>query len=152
MKFDKRLLVILLTTIPILLVASALYPQDKLETATIRVGTKDVVVEIAIDPKSREKGLMHREELAEDSGMLFVYPTKRKARLWMKNTLIPLSAAFIEEDGTIAQIVKMEKVDSAKVYRSKTKIKYALEMALGWFEKNGVTVGDKCEIEIESEN
>ena len=64
----------------------------------------------------------------------------------MRNTIIPLSAAFIKEDGTIVNIVKMEKTGSQKVYRSTERVKYALEVPFGYFEKHGIKAGDHCEI------
>lgn len=122
------------------------YPQDKLKTAVIKFGNIDMTVEIAASPRAREKGLMHRKTLPEGSGMLFVYPKGVNVALWMKNTYIPLSAAFIREDGRIAQIVRMERINSTKIYKSKEKVKYALEVPLRWFEKNGIKSGDYCTI------
>lgn len=127
-----------------IILSSASYSQDELETATIKIGDVNLIVEIAATPKAWERGLMHREDLPEGRGMLFVYPKQKRYKLWMKNTLIPLSAAFIKEDGRIAQIVRMEKVKTTKIYRSKEKVKYALEVPLGYFERHGIMVGDSC--------
>jgi uncharacterized membrane protein (UPF0127 family) len=112
----------------------------------IRCGGVPISVEVAADGKSRDRGLMYREELTEGTGMLFVYNSERICKLWMRNTYIPLSAAFIDKEGKIAQIIDMEKTGSTKIYRSDDKVKYALEVPLGWFYKNGINVGDHCEI------
>jgi uncharacterized membrane protein (UPF0127 family) len=115
-------------------------------TAVITCGDTEITVEIADDPKSRNKGLMHREGLPEGTGMLLVYPKEIMCELWMRNVRFPLSAAFIKEGGRISQIIGMEKPGSAKIYRSKEKIKYALEAPIGWFERNGISEGDHCAI------
>jgi len=139
----KAIIITLLTT----LAWSPLgYPQLEFQKTVIVVGDLEVPVEVAITGRAREKGLMDRDEVPEGTGMLFVYPERIKCRLWMKDTLVPLSAAFINEDGRITEIVKMKKIRSTKVYRSKEKVKYALEVPLGWFEKNGIEAGDYCDI------
>lgn len=120
------------------------YSQDELEYATIKIGDKHLAVEIAADHKARERGLMFREEISEGTGMLFVYPRPTIIKLWMKNTYIPLSTAFIDEDGKITQILQMENVDSTKIYKSKENAKYALEVPLSWFKKNDIKIGDHC--------
>jgi uncharacterized membrane protein (UPF0127 family) len=125
---------------------SVAHSQDRLETITIKCAEVDLAVEIAADTRSRDRGLMHRESLPDNTGMLLVYNKKRYGRLWMKNTLFPLSAAFIDEDGKILQIIQMKKTNSTKIYRSKEKIKYVIEAPLGWFSENGVRVGDYCSI------
>ncbi|MEE8359701.1 MAG: DUF192 domain-containing protein [Candidatus Omnitrophota bacterium] len=122
------------------------YAQDGPDFVNIRCGDVELSVEVAADAKSRDRGLMRRESIPKGSGMLFVYPSERICRLWMKNTFIPLSAAFIDKDGKILQILDMKKINSTKIYRSKKKAQYALEVSLGWFAENGVVVGDYCEI------
>lgn len=122
------------------------YAQDGPALVNIRCGSTKLSVEIAADVKSRDRGLMRRESIPKGRGMLFVYPSERIRRLWMKNTFMPLSAAFIDKDGKITQIFDMKKTNSTKIYRSKKKVKYALEVPLGWFAANGVVVGDYCEM------
>ncbi|NQT07335.1 MAG: DUF192 domain-containing protein [Candidatus Omnitrophica bacterium] len=139
----KRFSVILLTLV---ISAGYSYCQDHLDSLDIKVGGVELVVEIAADRMAREQGLMHREVLPEGMGMLFVFPDRREVRLWMKDTLIPLSAAFIDTDGRIMQIEHMEKTRSTKVYRSNEMVKFSLEVPLGWFERNGIEAGDYCEI------
>ena len=120
--------------------------EVEFKTAVITCGDIELEVEIADKRPDRDKGLMYRETLKDNSGMLFVYPKQVLCKLWMKNTYIPLSAAFIDNDGMITQIVYMKKTNSAKIYSSNKKVRYALEVPLGWFKKNGIKVGDYCVI------
>ncbi|HBQ21393.1 MAG TPA: DUF192 domain-containing protein [Deltaproteobacteria bacterium] len=102
-------------------------------------------VELAHNDYLRKEGLMGRTELDWNKGMLFIFPEENIQSFWMKNTLIPLSVAFIKNDGEIIQITHMQpdhfdgKLDT---YSSQEKVRYALETNMGWFEKNGIQVGD----------
>lgn len=117
--------------------------QPELPTATLRVGKVAVRAEVADDDNERTTGLMFRESLPADSGMLFVMPTTGPAGFWMKNTLIPLSIAYIGPDGTILEIHDMQP-KSEKVIRSAfPTVSYALEMAQGWFAKNNIWPGER---------
>jgi uncharacterized membrane protein (UPF0127 family) len=111
----------------------------------LKVGGKAVMVEVVATNSDRQLGLMHRRELPKEQGMLFLYPRERWMSFWMKNTLIPLSIAFLKEDGTIAEIHDMEPLNETPVL-SGTVAKYALEMNKGWFAKQGIKPGDKVEI------
>lgn len=102
-------------------------------------------VELARTAGERSRGLMFREELAEDGGMLFVYEEDTGAGFWMKDTLIPLSIAFIAADGTIVDIQDMEPL-SEDTHRPSEAYRYALEVNQGWFQQNGFDVGDRVEI------
>jgi uncharacterized membrane protein (UPF0127 family) len=117
-----------------------------LETATITIGAVKLVVEVADNPVERSVGLMHRNHLPEDRGMLFVYPDEAARAFWMKNTTIPLSIAFADATGTIIAVMDMIPDDGALRYRSPGPAKYALEVNRGWFKKNGVDVGDRLVI------
>ena len=101
-----------------------------------------VPVEVAADNANREKGLMFRKHLPENSGMLFVMDRSDAVCMWMKNTLIPLSVAFIDKDGFIINIEEMKPL-TLDIHCSKAKAFYALEMNESWFEKNHVKPGDK---------
>ncbi|MFH1753375.1 MAG: DUF192 domain-containing protein [Candidatus Omnitrophota bacterium] len=139
-------IIVLCLSISLVMARPVSYAQENETPIIILCGGAELSVEIAADPKSRDYGLMNRESLPKGSGMLFVYPSMRACRLWMKNTYIPLSAAFIDIDGRILEIIDMEKINSAKIYRSNAKAKYALEVPLGWFAENGVNPGDYCDI------
>lgn len=102
-------------------------------------------MELARTAGERSRGLMFREELAEDGGMLFVYVEDTEAGFWMKDTLIPLSIAFIAADGTILDIQDMEPL-SEDTHRPPEPYRYGLEVNQGWFQQNGFNVGDRVEI------
>jgi len=107
----------------------------------------EVRVEIADNPFERARGLMYRTALGEDRGMLFVYPGEQKLSFWMKNTLIPLSIAYIDSEGRIVDILDMKPLDDKSPhYVSSEPVQYALEVNQGFFEKRGVKVGDRVEL------
>jgi uncharacterized protein len=107
----------------------------------------EVQVEVADDVAEQAKGLMYRKALGEDRGMLFVYPDERKLSFWMKNTLIPLSIAYIDSEGRIVDILDMKPLDDKPPhYTSSEPVQYALEVNQGFFEKVGVKVGDHAEL------
>lgn len=99
-------------------------------------------VELADDPAEQAKGLMFREKMAASAGMLFVFPKPKHASFWMKNTLIPLTAAFIADDGTIVNLVDMKPLDEAS-HCSQAPVRYVLEMNQGWFAQRHLRAGHK---------
>jgi uncharacterized membrane protein (UPF0127 family) len=101
-----------------------------------------IIVEIAKTDDEKETGLMWRKSLATGRGMLFVYDRDGPLSFWMKNTLIPLSIAYIASDGRIINIFDME-AKSLKAVRSTRSARYALEVPQGWFGREGIVVGDK---------
>ncbi len=122
----------------------------RLRTVTIDAsggGEVRVRVEIADDDFERARGLMYRTALAENRGMLFVYGAQQKLSFWMKNTLIPLSIAFMDAEGRIVDIQDMKPLDDdPPSYVSAKPAQYALEVNQGFFEKRGVEVGDRAEL------
>ncbi len=114
-------------------------------TATIQIKGKAITVEVANTDEQRNRGLMYRDALPKDSGMLFVYKQELPLAFWMKNTLIPLDIAFIKADGWICDIQQMEPGDLGS-YKAAMNAKFALEMNKGWFEANGISVGDQVQI------
>ncbi len=105
----------------------------------------EVEVEIADDNTERQRGLMERTELAENAGMLFVFDREQPLSFWMRNTLIPLSIAYIDGDGRIVDIQDMQPLDETG-HPSAEPAMYALEVNQGFFEERGVVVGGKAEI------
>ena len=120
-------------------------PEKKQEDnlATIKIAGLPLKVEIVQDEDERMRGLMYREELPEDQGMLFVFATERILSFWMRNTFIPLDIAFINSGGKIVDIQYMEPLDESKQYISAAPGLYALEVNAGWFEKNKIKVGSQ---------
>jgi uncharacterized protein len=112
-----------------------------LPTTTLSVGGVKLLVEIAHTPAQREKGLMFRKSMAEDHGMLFVFPRDEQLSFWMKNTPIPLSIAFIGSDGTIKQIADMQP-ESLATIPSDFSVRYALEVNQGFFARHRIHAGD----------
>jgi uncharacterized protein len=107
----------------------------------------EVRVEVADDLFGRARGLMYRTALGVNRGMLFVYPDERELSFWMKNTLIPLSIAFIDSERRIVDIQDMKPLDDKPPsYVSADPAQYALEVNQGFFEKRGVKVGDRVEL------
>lgn len=103
-------------------------------------------VEVASTPEQREKGLMNRTSLAPDQGMIFVWGHDVREGFWMKNTLIPLSVAFIAGNGTIVGIQEMAPL-SLDDHRPPVPYRCAVEASRGFFSRNGVQVGDKVSLE-----
>jgi uncharacterized membrane protein (UPF0127 family) len=107
----------------------------------------EVRVEIADNLVEQAKGLMYRTALGENRGMLFVYPVERELSYWMKNTLIPLSIAYIDSGGRIVDILDMKPLDDKPPhYVSSEPVQYALEVNRGFFEKRGVKEGDRVDL------
>lgn len=102
-----------------------------------------ITAEVADEGAEREAGLMFREKLAPDSGMLFVMPRPDRAGFWMKNTRIPLSVAFLNTDGVILEIHDLKPHNTRTVQSAFPTIAYALEMDQGWFAKAGVNPGER---------
>jgi uncharacterized protein len=123
---------------------------SELRTLTIRTSSREEVrvrVEIADNASEHARGLMYRTALAEDRGMLFIFEAEQKLSFWMKNTLIPLSIAFIDSEGRIVDIQDMKPLDDdPPSYVSAKPAQYALEINQGFFEERGVEVGDRAEL------
>lgn len=119
------------------------------ETDTFRLG-----VEVAETESQRRNGLMHRTSLAADSGMIFIFQQEQPPDgvFWMYNTLIPLSIAFMDKDGTIGNIRQMEPCPSqypqyCPNYEARVPYWSALEVNLGYFEEHGIGIGDRVVLE-----
>lgn len=117
--------------------------QVALPSVNLDVAGKAVTAEVADEPQERKTGLMYRDTLAADSGMLFVMPRPERASFWMKNTTLPLSVAYINPGGVIVEIHDLEPLDEKPVPSAFPNIAYALEMRQGWFAENGVLAGDR---------
>jgi uncharacterized membrane protein (UPF0127 family) len=121
---------------------------DEPQTVSIKTGTGKTVkitAEIADEQPERELGLSGRRELAPDAGMLFLLDDGRHAGFWMKDTLIPLAAAFIGRCGEIVAIVEMQP-NTLEIHNTPHEYFYGLEVNGGWFARSGVAVGDRVEI------
>jgi uncharacterized membrane protein (UPF0127 family) len=115
--------------------------EPALRTTTVKVGSHALRVEVVTGDQVY-RGLMYREKLGRDDGMLFVYTEPSYLSMWMKNTFIPLSVAFIDAQGVILNIVDMEPQTEDPHFSAGPAI-YALEVNKGWFAAKKVKAGDK---------
>jgi uncharacterized membrane protein (UPF0127 family) len=116
-------------------------PQS-LPAITLGAGMHQIHAEVAQSPEQRATGLMNRPSMAANDGMLFVFEEANPQCFWMKNTLLPLSIAFIADDGTVVNIADM-KPQALESHCSAKPVRYALEMNQGWFAKRGIKAGSK---------
>jgi uncharacterized membrane protein (UPF0127 family) len=110
---------------------------------TLHIGKATLNAEIAATDAQREQGLMYREKLADNDGMIFIMPGIAPATFWMKNTLIPLSVAFLDRNGIILEIHDMKPLDESITRSESNQVAYALETNVHWFALNGIKPGDK---------
>lgn len=112
-----------------------------LPTMVLKVGSQSVRAEVAATEETRVKGLMFREKLAKNEGMLFVFTEVGYHSMWMRNTPLPLAVAFIDETGKIVSIHEMQP-HTEITHQAAGPVRFALEMDGGWFKANKVAVGD----------
>jgi uncharacterized protein len=117
-------------------------PQTGLPVVELGAGMHLIHAEVARTEEQRAIGLMARKEMAQNAGMVFVFEQPSQQCFWMRNTLIPLSAAFVADDGTIVNIVEMQPLSDASHCSTKP-VRYVLEMNKGWFDKRGLKAGAK---------
>jgi uncharacterized membrane protein (UPF0127 family) len=121
-------------------------PQD-LPATTLHVGMHNIRAQLALTPEQRQTGLMFRQSMPTHEGMLFVFEQAATQCFWMRNTLIPLSVAFLAEDGTVVNLADM-KPQSDESHCSSKPVRYVLEMNQGWFAKRGVKPGTRISGEL----
>jgi hypothetical protein len=117
-------------------------PQTHLPRVQLSSGMHQIDAQVAQTPEQRATGLMWRTQMPQHEGMLFVFAQPSVQCFWMKDTLLPLSAAFVEDDGTIANIADMQP-RSLESHCSVKPVRYVLEMNQGWFAKRGIKAGAK---------
>ena len=122
--------------------ACAQEPQMNLPRVRLSAGMHQIDAQVAATQEQRMTGLMHRREMPQHEGMLFVFEHPAQQCFWMKNTLLPLSVAFVEDDGTIANIDEMQP-QTLDSHCSAKPVRYVLEMNKGWFSKKGIKAGQK---------
>jgi hypothetical protein len=134
----RILAIALLAVVPF----GAAQTQPAMPTTKLTAGVHLITAEVAVNDPARARGLMFRERLAPNHGMLFVFDAKTVQCMWMSNTLIALSVAFIEDDGSIVNIEDMQpKTEDS--HCSLRPVRFALEMDQGWFAKRGLKPGAK---------
>lgn len=114
--------------------------QPGLPTTALVAGIYVIQAEVADTPEARAQGLMRRKAMDQGAGMLFVFEASAAHCMWMKNTLIPLSVAFLDERGRVLNIADMQPLDETS-HCAVRPARYALEMNQGWFRKRGIAAG-----------
>jgi uncharacterized protein len=117
-------------------------PQMDLPRTKLSAGMHLIDAQVAQTPEQRQIGLMYREQMPAQEGMLFVFEQPGVQCFWMKNTLLPLTAAFVDDDGTIVNLADM-KPQTLDSHCSAKPVRYVLEMNQGWFAKKGIKAGAK---------
>jgi uncharacterized membrane protein (UPF0127 family) len=122
--------------------ATAQEAQMDLPRVKLSAGMHQIDSQVASTPGQRSTGLMYRKTMPQHEGMLFVFEQPTKQCFWMKNTLLPLTAAFVDDDGTIVNLEDM-KPQTLDAHCSAKPVRFVLEMNQGWFAKKGIKPGSK---------
>lgn len=117
-------------------------PQMDLQRIKLSAGMHLIDTQVAAIPEQRAIGLMFRKDMPQTEGMLFVFEQAAVQCFWMKNTILPLTAAFVADDGTIVNLADM-KPQTTDSHCSTKPVRYVLEMNQGWFGKKGIKAGFK---------
>ncbi len=117
-------------------------PQTQLPRATLNAGMHLIQVQLAQDFEQRQIGLMWRKEMPQNEGMLFVFEQPAVQCFWMRNTILPLTAAFVADDGSIVNLADMKPMNDES-HCSKKPVRFVLEMNQGWFAKRNIQAGFK---------
>lgn len=115
-------------------------PQMDLPRVALGAGMHRIDAQLAVAPEQRQIGLMFRAEMPQHEGMLFVFEEQAKQCFWMKNTLLPLTAAFVADDGTIVNLADMQP-QTTDSHCSRSPVRFVLEMNKGWFAKRAINAG-----------
>jgi hypothetical protein len=124
--------------------AQPVYPtkaQPKLQTIRLWLGAEELVTELALTPEQEQTGLMFRTNMAENAGMLFIFPRPIQASFWMKNCSLPLSAAYIDPEGNIVEVNDLKPQDTNAVVAASDDVQYVLEVNQGWFARHHIGPG-----------
>jgi uncharacterized protein len=138
----RRLLLALTLALSTTLAWSQEEPQTQLPRVALGIGMHRIDAQLAKTPEQRQIGLMWRKSMPAHEGMLFVFEQASQQCFWMKNTLIPLTAAFVDDDGTIVNLADMQP-QTTNPHCSAKPVRYVLEMNQGWFAKKNIKAGAK---------
>jgi uncharacterized membrane protein (UPF0127 family) len=134
-----------IAAIAMVLACTSAFAQDapqQLAAIRLSTGMHVLQVQVAQTPEQQATGLMFRKAMGTNEGMLFIFDEARQQCFWMKNTLLPLSVAFIADDGAVVNVddMKPQTLDS---HCSTKPVRFVLEMNVGWFDKRGIRAGSK---------
>ncbi|MDL9998136.1 DUF192 domain-containing protein [Variovorax sp. J22P240] len=138
----QRFFAFLALSATLLTFAQAQEPQSNLQRTKLSAGMYQIDVQIAQTPEQRQIGLMFRKEMPQAEGMIFVFEQPATQCFWMKNTLLPLTAAFVADDGRIVNLVDMKPM-SEDSHCSKEPVRFVLEMNQGWFARKNIKEGSR---------
>ncbi|HSW04528.1 DUF192 domain-containing protein [Aquabacterium sp.] len=141
-KFGASVAALTLAFIGTAALGQAAGQPQQLQAITLSAGMHNIRAQVALTPEQRQIGLMHRREMPTNEGMLFVFEEPQPQCFWMRNTLLPLSIAFVADDGSIVNLADMQPMNEASHCSAKP-VRYALEMNQGWFAKRGIKAGMK---------
>jgi len=113
--------------------------------AKLKIGSHELMVELAVSDQEQETGLMNRTSLGSDQGMLFIFDRPKEASFWMHNTSIPLDLAYLDEKGEILEILPLVPFEEKPVNSKSTMVAYALEVNRDWFSSRGLKAGTKVQ-------
>ncbi len=136
----KKLLATTSAALLLLAAGSASAQQASFGSTKLRAGMHLINAEVAANNPQRQQGLMFREKMDGNNGMVFIFDQPMTQCMWMKNTLLPLSVAFLDDDGKIVNIEDMQP-QTLDSHCSKKPVRYALEMNLGWFKQKNIKPG-----------
>jgi uncharacterized membrane protein (UPF0127 family) len=118
----------------------------------LKVGDVEIEAQIVLTQAEQRKGLMYRESLGENRGMLFPYDTPRQLAFWMANTRIPLDIGFFDDTGLLCEVHRMVPFDTTRTVSRGKDLQYALEMNSGWFAQNGLFPGVRMDLQLLAES
>jgi uncharacterized protein len=121
-------------------------PKTAADYFPITVGKSSVNLQLAVTDAEMERGLMHRQDLRSNQGMLFVYKEPRRVSFWMRNTPTPLEIGFFTNDGVLREVYPLLPFDERSVPSKREDIQYAMEVCAGWYDVTGVKPGDKIDL------
>ncbi len=122
--------------------AIAIDLQKRLPRASLSIGASQLDVAIAMDEAAREKGLMHEKSLGKNEGMLFIFPHPQRVAFWMKDTLLPLSIAYLNASGRILEIHDLKPFDEHSLLSNSSAVTYVIETPRDWFTEHQILSGD----------
>ncbi len=121
--------------------------QPRLQTMKLWLGREELTAELALTPEQVQTGMMFRTNLPENEAMLFVFRVPHQASFWMMNTIVPLSAAYIDPQGVIQEIHDLQPHNTNAVTAASANIQYVLETTQGWFRRHNVGTGTSVRTE-----
>lgn len=142
----KILIVLLVLAAAVVLIQGT--GTEKRSNTTLKIGGETIKVEVANTSSERKQGLMYRRNLAEDRGMIFIYPEEGNRSFWMKNTHVPLDIIFVDADGSVINVEQADPQprtsdENLERYRSKRAAKYVIEVNQGFSRENNIKRGSE---------